>query len=615
MVDVKRLAKGFWVISLVVLLLGGLVLPAAAQSGGVVTAEVDRTSLSTDEVLLLTVTVDLATDAGQPSLPALDGFDLLSSSNSAQFHLGNGGMQAQAIYQYQLRPTRPGTLTIGPIEVEVGGQRYQTDPITVQVSQGTGNLVQPVPQPALPGFPSLPNFPSFPNLLGGGGAATGNLPVFPAAPPAGLQGQDFYVTAEIDQATPYQGQQVVYTFRFFQASELFDQPEYQAPDFTGLWHEQQPEQAEYVLEVAGRSYRVTELQTVLFPTVVGELTIDPAGLLIPGGFFSNDQELHTQPVSLTVRPLPDPAPAGFQGAVGQFSLEAAVDPLQTVVNDTVTWHVAISGRGNIGNLPDPAWPEGPEWRAFDSPASVETTFADGLLQGTRRYERVLVPTQAGSLTLPPLTYVYFDPLLGSYQTLQSGPTVVAVAPDGQSTAPRLPTLPAGSGGQPPAGDGAEVAGLQPLKPVQDTWQSSRAPLPFQAGYWLLWTIPLALLVGQWGWQWQQKRRAGRAEQRQQAQAAAVARQALRQSGPGSAPAGQILLDYLAMRLSRPVVGLTRYALAGLLRDKGVPDELVHQTMDCLAQSDATRFAPAAAPNAGLLAETEQLITALDPFLS
>lgn len=78
-------------ISLVVLLLGGLVLPAAAQSGGVVTAEVDRTSLSTDEVLLLTVTVDLATDAGQPSLPALDGFDLLSSSNSAQFHLGNGG--------------------------------------------------------------------------------------------------------------------------------------------------------------------------------------------------------------------------------------------------------------------------------------------------------------------------------------------------------------------------------------------------------------------------------------------------------------------------------------------------------------------------------------------
>ena len=68
-------------------------------------------------------------------------------------------------------------------------------------------------------------------------------------------------------------------------------------------------------------------------------------------------------------------------------------------------------------------------------------------------------------------------------------------------------------------------------------------------------------------------------------------------------------------MSRPVVGLTRYALAGLLRDKGVPDELVHQTMDCLAQSDAARFAPAAAPNAGLLAETEQLITALDPFLS
>ena len=67
------------VVALVTLLLVGVfALPTLAQSP--VTAEVDRTRLSTDEALLLKISVDSsAGQATQPVLPALDGFELLGS--------------------------------------------------------------------------------------------------------------------------------------------------------------------------------------------------------------------------------------------------------------------------------------------------------------------------------------------------------------------------------------------------------------------------------------------------------------------------------------------------------------------------------------------------------
>ncbi|MFN2136648.1 MAG: BatD family protein, partial [Candidatus Promineifilaceae bacterium] len=68
-----------------------LALPALGQSP--VTAEVDRNFLSTDEGLILTVTVDTsAGDATRPTLPALDDFEILSSSSGTQISIVNGSM-------------------------------------------------------------------------------------------------------------------------------------------------------------------------------------------------------------------------------------------------------------------------------------------------------------------------------------------------------------------------------------------------------------------------------------------------------------------------------------------------------------------------------------------
>jgi len=614
-----------------ILLVGVLALPAGAQAP--VTAEVDRNRLSTDEVLTFKVTIDSsAGQASQPALPPLDGFELLGSSSGTQISIVNGDMSMVATYSYSLHPTQAGQLVINPVSVQIDGQLYSTQPIMVEVSQGTGQ-VQPAPNqgiPSMPGFPTRPNFPGFPNLnslfqtMPGSPSGLGNQapPLDPADAPPELAGQAFFIEAEVDNPNPYQGEQVIYTFRFYQAESLYDQPEYRPPSFTGFWSEEQSEeQTNYTTEAAGRNYRVTELKTVLFPTVIGDLTIEPAALTIPGDFFTRGSALQTQPVVVNVRPLPDNAPANFQGAVGQFAIEAQSDTAATEVNETVTLHVALSGQGNMNNAPDPQWTEGPEWRAFDSKATVNSQFDGEVMSGVRSYERLLVPTQAGNLLLPVVEYSFFNPQTESYETVSSEPIIIQVT--GDVAAGVTPLTPDGG-----AGTTVTTASVTPIipefrpnKPAAELGHSSGAPLTGNAGYWLLWLLPLALIAGSFGLNRYRQQRHDTAGERRSQGAAKKAKQALREvrklpEAEANEAAGRILNRYLEEKLNISVTGQTQTDLSRMLTEKGIDPALAERVQICLMLSEMGRYAPAgiSAGSKNLLSETEQVIDALDKEL-
>ncbi|MDX1417419.1 MAG: BatD family protein, partial [Candidatus Promineifilaceae bacterium] len=152
-------SKQIGIIIIITAILGLFALPALAQAQAPVTATADRSQLTTDEALVLTITIDSSAGrASQPTLPVLDGFQVESSSSSTQISIVNGNMTRSVNYMYTLRPTRAGQLTINPISVQIGGQVYATEPIIVEVSQGTGQL-QPAPNPGMPSMPSMPGFP------------------------------------------------------------------------------------------------------------------------------------------------------------------------------------------------------------------------------------------------------------------------------------------------------------------------------------------------------------------------------------------------------------------------------------------------------------------------
>ncbi len=555
----------------------------------------------------------------------MGGFELLSSGRSSQISSIHGKMTPQGGYQYQLLPTKSGNLLIDSITVTVAGYTYTIQPIAITVSQGTGN-----PQPANPqsnplsqlfqNFPSMPGFPSMPNLPSAPAAQAGDLdPIDPNYVPVGLAGHDFYVEAKVDNTTPYQGEQILYLFRFFQATEIMDSPEYQSPTFTGFWSENQSGQAQYSVVTAGTTYRVSELQTPLFPTVVGEVTIDPARLQIRGGLFSSANLLSTDPIVLNVKPLPDKAPAGFQGAVGRFTIQAEADMAETAVNETVTLNVMVSGQGNIENLADPNWTEGPEWRAFGSQANIQTGYSNGIISGSRTYDRLLVPTTPGNLTLPPIEYIYFDPDTAEYVTVTTDALTVNVAPDGSGL--NAPTLPVSNNGSTFIAPGDVPAELRPNKAASPAWNSGSSLLPEKAGYWLLWFVPLFVIGGHFAWQHSQKQRRDNVTLRRSQKAAKKAQQALRQvrkqaADPNSA-AGKILNEYIAENFNQSVTGMTQTDLSLLLRAHGAGESLAERVEACLTRCDMGQYAPTDFdnPSGDILKETEQLISDLDRELS
>ena len=384
--------------------------PALAQEP-LVSAEVDRTELTTDDTLTLTLTIRGSRAGSGPALTGLRGFAILGTSISMSRRTIQGETTSEEVHVFTLQPTEAGTLTIDPISATVDGRSHSTEPITVTVTQGAGASPQR--------------------------RSRGTI-----VPPADeLTGQDFYVEAEVENPQPYIGQQTAYVFRFYRAAGLLVQPsDYDAPDFVGFWRTDQTNEGTYGTLAAGRDYRVTELRTIIFPSVTGNQTIGPAALTIPlpvpGGFFRRASTLTTNPVGVEVRPLPDGAPDGFTGAVGQLDIRARVNRRVGVVGDPLTLTVTVTGRANFENLADPVWPDMPQWRSFDSAAAIDTNVNSGRLTGRKVYERVLIPNTPGDVEIPPIVYPYFDPDASIYRTASTGPIRVSVAPaDGEPPAP------------------------------------------------------------------------------------------------------------------------------------------------------------------------------------
>jgi hypothetical protein len=593
-----RLAQLGQLLSLI-LLLWGLPSPVQAQDSPI-TAAVNKTHYSTDELVILTVTVvDDSALQPRPILSRLDGLAVIDLDISTDVGLVNGKIHTEVTYTYRLQPRRTGTLTIPPVTVKIDGEIFKAAPLSLEVSQGA------------PPAPSSGNTARPANIT----------------PPAALQGQDFYIESQLDPSNPYLGQQLIYTFRFYQAIQVYRQPEYDGPLFTGFESMGLPVR-QYNLDVNDRTYLITEIRTALFAKSPGRLTIGPARMMFPGNIYEEPVEMYTEPLTLEVKPLPGNAPPEFSGAVGQFKIESSLSPQVAIVTQPSTLFVALSGTGNIQALPEPLWPELNGWRIFESLSSLTTdTSPEGQMTGTRMFERLVVADQTGEYTIPPAKYVYFDPVAGEYRTITSASLAVKVipAPTPEPTPSAVAT--------PAATAVTALSATTPL-PDQQTVKPGLVDLPATrpALTWpvmgllfigLCGALPLAAVLGAGGvWWWQRRRTRGPAPL-----ASKSTHQELRQPGqkihPSLAAAmrinddnyktvSQALHHYLSDMLQLPVHGLTRTELARRLGQRGVSQGLIERIEGCLAQSEMSRFGPTS-DDAGwsLMAETDALLRELD----
>ena len=429
--------------------------------------------------------------------------------------------------------------------------------------------------------------------------------------------EPLFVEASVDNSRPYLGQQITYVFKAYLRSDLslsadqLDRLRYE-PDFSGFWTYQETERHDYNETVDSSDYRVVELRTVLFPSVVGTVEIGISTATVPAEPSQTSYILKSAPVIVDVRPLPPGAPVGFEGAVGSFDISAEVDADTGKVNEPVQLTVRVSGEGNIETLPDPAWPEFADWRVVELPAAADSQVVDGRITGSRTYQIAMVPKKAGQLTIPEIVYTYFEPNLEEYVRAAATPIVISISEaDRPSVSP--PSLDAGA-----AAVEEDDSEARHVKAVPSSLRQLGRELTDSAIYWAAWGIPALAIAAAVAWR-------RRLDAREAALATSRRRNALpnaratlaRAAASGDDPrvaAADAVLSYLSDRLGEALGGLTREALVRHLQDTGVPPDLGRMVEETLATGEAARYTPqasSAAVKTDQVERADQLLTDLD----
>jgi len=188
---------------------------------------IDRGEATIQDRLILTVTVE-GSQSARPQLPELSAFQVYSRGQQSQFNMVNGRTTLSATYNYMLVPQRTGTFTIGPASVELDGRTYQSQPFSVRILDASAT-----PKDA----------------------------------------STLFITAQVANPSPYVGEQVIYTWRFYRRVQVQDAQLLTPFAFEGFLVEDLGEVREYTTTRGGQEFAVSEIKKALFPQEQGKLTL------------------------------------------------------------------------------------------------------------------------------------------------------------------------------------------------------------------------------------------------------------------------------------------------------------------------------------------------------
>lgn len=408
-----------------------------------VTATVDRNRVAPGEPVVLTVAV--SGGPGEVDTSAIRDFDILGSATSTQIQIVNGQMSKSISRRFTLMPKRIGELQIPPLAVTSEGTNVTTPAITVHVAKGSES---------------------------------------------GPADDDILVKAAVNNAEPYEGEQIVYTFRFHQAVQA-DNIRLSRPGFEGFSAREIEEKKQYTTVISGRQYRVTELYVVLTPLGAGERTIAPAVLqchvavdgqgrtgapsllnpLLDDPFFGRSRfrqrVIETDPVPVRVKPLPPYAgTADYSGLVGTFEMSAGVDRAEWAMGDSATLSVTLRGTGNIMDAEAPAVAASDAFKVYPDTPEETVGFSDQGFSGTRVFRYALVGLKPGRHTVEPVRLSYFDVQADQYRTLETGAIPVRILAGGAQQAGDAPAPSSDSPAPPAAGPQAVTFTGHDILPVK-----------------------------------------------------------------------------------------------------------------------------------------------------
>jgi len=265
------------------------------------------------------------------------------------------------------------------------------------------------------------------------------------------------VDAQLDEREVIVGQPVTLTVQIMSAGtgSRFSLQSFEKDGFS-VYEIKQGTQT--MQDVDGREMRIAQKQFVLIPDTPGDYSFEPirVGYTIPskrrrshsmfghmmfaGMFGQREQQRIAQSNAVTLHVNPLPAKARGVLGVGDFKTFTAVaHATQGFVNEPITLTLELTGHGNLDQIVAPKLnlPKGAKY--YDSKSSVRHNFAKTFAVGTKTFEYVVQYGRAGTQTIPPQTFSFYDPKDKKVKKLKSEQIKLSIVqPAGESAALATP---------------------------------------------------------------------------------------------------------------------------------------------------------------------------------
>ena len=368
---------------------------------------------------------DRASDFRGPSFKGLSVLSGPMTSQSTSMSIINGKTSRSSTFgfTYILQADVEGTFNIGGASCTVDGKKITCPGFTITVEKGTQQAQ-----------------PQQPNAYGGNSRQ--QQAYAQPASSSNIDSKQLFARASISKSNPYQGEQVILTYKIYTQVSLSQYQIDKLPGNKGFWSEDLSKDGsvkQYSETVNGRNYQVAEIRRgALFGQESGKLTIEPLDLdvlaivqrqrrstgsiwdLFDDPFFNPTQavekHLSTNSLTVNVRPLPGGAPDGFNGAVGKFSAKSGVDTREVRANEAITYRLTISGSGNLMLIDAPKLNFPKVFEVYDPQIDDKISRSNSGISGSRTFEWVLIPRSQGDYEIPAFDFAYFDPATGKYAT-------------------------------------------------------------------------------------------------------------------------------------------------------------------------------------------------------
>lgn len=409
-----------------------------------VSSSVDKTSLTLDDEITLTVTVQGAVSPlTMPQLPSLPAFNVYSREIDQTTING----KSTSVFRYVMLPRFVGKADIGSVTVKYNGKTYKTDPISISIYRNSQGVQKNRPATSTGRAVTNGTYDSSINT-----AISRQVQKADESLPALTQSlmnqayargnENYFLVSAVSNKKPYVNEAVTLAVRFYYSREFYDAP-YQKPAVYNLFMEDAGS-AEGTQSINGILYRYNEQRYTVTGAAPGAATIgearvqyrtgsaslSPLDRLFGGSALGAEKTAESKEIPLQIRPLPAGKPNSFYGAVGQgYTLSASADRTQVEAGEAVTVTVMVKGPGNLKGTGDLTWPKMPGFKMYPAAAAAGSLpSSSDTVRGYKEFKTVLVPSASGIYAVAPIKWSYFNPVSGQYKTLQTEPITLSVSP-------------------------------------------------------------------------------------------------------------------------------------------------------------------------------------------